>query len=261
MKGLNAFDDYCKMIIMSKFIELNEKELDRIWRNTRKTWKTADCSEVATFFEFVDGITKSGYNPNLYEGILVNYTLPIIKKSEAKQIFDAFINKIRCSLPDDLSYHYPSNLLTSQDLHSNPELLALFLGELSPFEYVGGKIETDSENREIMVKGYRYDNKSGQCYNFTQKEALKKAAEISSKVSTIKGNFSFDFENPYLLVGGKPLYETGAINENLMKKREAEKRLELVKNSPKARQGVETALANYEANIASEKGAYFPMFK
>lgn len=120
--------------------------------------------------------------------------------------------------------------------------------------------------------------------DLSKSEALDSAADFASAVASLSslekrlevsdvkdkwfdfernigGKLGLEFENPYLKVDGKPLYEAGAINHNLMKKREAERNLARVKGNQKAKEQVETAIKNYEANAASGKGAYFPTFK
>ncbi len=233
-------------------------------------------------------------------GVRYDDSLVILEKSGVEQAFDNLCNTParfdNNQYRDGKLGLHPSSILSSRDLMSNPELMVLLLGEIYPRDYLFKKgIKTDSENKEIIIENYRFvseDRCEGDnCpfrklakYDLSRKEALDSAAKLAASVSALsslekrlevsdvdnKYSFEFErniggklelgFENPYLTVGGKPLYETGAINQNLMKKREAEKRLASLDN-PKAKQQVETAIANYEANIESEKGAYFPMFK
>ncbi len=296
--------------------KMDEAEIDRIWKNTRK-YRTSN-SEVAVLFDLGEGLKESGYKySDQLEDEQWNSSFVMVNRNTAGQALEilcdnaygrrgtssvmlknykksdpAFSMRLNGEEYNDgkLGFH-PSSVLESQDLVGNPELMVLLVGELSPRSYFSGEIKTDSKNKEIVVEYYKYyiDDKERGIDRFkkrdlTESEALASAANIASTVSmlsslenrakdssdmsliyfdwerNIGGKLGLGFENPYLTISGKPLYEIGAINQNIMKRREVEKRFSHVNNS-RAVQQIGKAIENYEKNIDSGKGPYFPMFK
>ncbi len=276
--------------------KLNEAEIERIWNNTKR-WEIAN-SEVAVLFDLAEGLKKSGYKPSWQiRDEQRDASFLLLDKNSVKQALDiicyyqSFILRFNGEEYRDgkLGLH-PSSVLSSRDLRSNPELLVLLIGEVEPSFYQKRNIKTDFENKEIIVEHYFHyidEKETGmkkfKKRDFSKSDAFDSAVDFASAVSSLSspeernkhsgdmslvyfdwernigGKLGLEFENPYLTVDGKPLYEIGAINQNLMKKREVQKRFGLVRSSMAVQQIGETILA-YEKNISSEKGAYFPIF-
>ncbi len=299
--------------------DLSEAEIDEIWGNTKRR-NTATNSEVAVLFDLAEGLKKSGYKYNsqtaeeqrrtsfvIVDRSSVGQTLELLCSGKMINCLGTGCSMLGNYLENDRAFGirlngdeyrggnlglHPSSVLNSQDFVSNPELLVLLVGELSPESYFSGNIKTDSKNKEIIVESYcRYidDNETEPMNRFKERNlseteafnlAVKSASAVSSLSSlekrskysndlpmiyfeferSIGGNMGLNFENPYLTIDEKPLYKIGTINQNLIKKRVAQENLARVGSNQKAQRQIEQAIRTYDQNLALGKGAYFPMF-
>jgi len=171
-----------------------------------------------------------------------------------------------------MGYH-PSSVLTSEDLVANSELLYLLLREAEGFDSRRAYIISDSKNKEFTIEGYSGDILSTQRFGFSQEEALELAKEYANLVSwlnlpdkrrelrymrtvdfeherTMGGKLGIEFDDPYLTVEGKRLFEVGAMSRGPTEVRNLEGRL------PK-----DIIDYFYLGKLESGEELYFPLFK
>ncbi len=270
-----------------KSAKISDSEQERVWKNTER-FRTAD-SEVATIYELLRGLHRSGYpNWGCYFCEGPQYT--IIQKESLPAALDEIIIEMPVkngvpflmSLADFGDYsayengklgYYPSVLLTSNDIHANPESLSLIIGELMDcVVYYDGYVTIDRKNREIIPFYKKQTSKN--IFNLNKKEASEWSEELArkmcsriEKMKNSEGYHSYgrrstidmDFREGNIHISGIPLFEAGTIGYSELRIRDLNKRLKVAPNE-KARIRIENAISGHLGNLKEGGGDYFPCY-
>ena len=271
-----------------KYVKISDSEQERVWSNTER-FRTAD-SEVATIYALLRGLSRSGY-PNLgcylYEGpqytVIKKEALPVALDEIIVEVPDNKGNNILASEADFGDYcpyhdgklgYSPSVLLTSDDIHTNPELLSLLIGETMPcLTYYEGYVTIDKENLEIIPYYKKVTDKNifnfnkGESHEWSEKMTRKMCSGIE-KMKNTEGYHSYgkrstidmDFREGNIRISGIPLFDVVTMGYSELRIRDLNKRLKVAPNE-KARVGIKKAIFRHLENLKGGSGEYFPCYK
>lgn len=281
--------------VQPKGIDLRRQtEADRIWGNTKR-FVTA-TSEVATLFDLFDGLKKSGYAWDRFQEKdhqrLAEFV--IFPKEEIKSVLDSLESKRLFSMEgkwfamrfgsngeyeDGKLGLPPSAVLTSKDLRHNPDLLVLLLAQTGLlYDYYGGNIVSDCQNKEIIIKTHLLDARTMRKTLLDESSAVEYAIahahrlsleiyrpeRIYSKLPTCEitpERLNLLFSAPYLYVDGVRLYEASSMPIPLIRIRQLQSDLSIRRDNQAAQNGITTGIRLHQTEIEAKTCGYYPMFK